>query len=416
MTQRELLRTDAECIYTAAVRACLPDEAVKKALDSLPEGKGKLILLAIGKAAWQMAQAATRILGDRLHCGMVITKYGHSKGAIPGVEIYEAGHPVPDENTVRATERALEMTGELSSDDIVLFLVSGGGSALFESVDCDLSELKALNADLLASGASIEEINVVRKHLSNIKGGRFAIHCAPAQVFTVLLSDVLGDRLDTIASGPSVADPSTVEQVQAILQKYQIFCSQTVKTLLLRETPKNVENATYFIGGSVRELCRHAAEEARARGYETHLLTDHLTCEASQAGSFLASVARTHRESALPLAFVAGGETVVHLKGKGLGGRNQELALAAAKEIDGFDNVALFSIGSDGTDGPTDAAGGYVDGFTASALRERGIDIFEVLEQNDSYHALAACGGLVFLGATGTNVNDLAVVLIQPNY
>ena len=414
MTQTEQLRAHAARIYTSAVRACLPDEAVAKALQELPKIRGRLFLLAIGKAAWQMAYAALQILGELVQSGMVITKYGHSKGPLPRVEIYEAGHPVPDENTLRATARALERTQDLTADDLVLFLVSGGGSALFESVDCDLAELMALNADLLASGASIEEINVVRKHLSNIKGGRFAMHCAPAHVFTVLLSDVLGDRLDTIASGPSVADSSTVEQAQAVLQKYAISCSSAVQVLLSRETPKRVENATYFVGGSVRELCCHAVQEAQACGYTACLLTDALTCEASEAGRFLASIAKTHQNTASPLAFVAGGETVVHLKGKGRGGRNQELALAAAKEIDGIANVAIFSVGSDGTDGPTDAAGGYVDGTSAGALRTVGVDLARALEQNDSYPALAACNGLVFLGATGTNVNDVAVVLIQP--
>lgn len=414
MTQfLQSLREDATRIYTNAIRACLPDEAVENALRHLPAVRGKLYTVAIGKAAWKMTDAALRILGERIERGIVITKYHHSQGPLERIEIYEAAHPVPDESTLLATQRALHLTKDLSADDVVLFLVSGGGSALFESVDCTLEELQALNSVLLASGASIEEINAVRKHLSNVKGGRFAAHCAPAHVFTVLLSDVLGDRADTIASGPSVPDSSTVEDVQHVLTKYALPISETVRARLSKETPKAVNNATYHVGGSVRELCRHAKAQAEACGYQTVLLTDHLTCEAAQAGIFLASIARTHQNTAHPLAFIAGGETVVHLRGKGLGGRNQELALAAATEIAGLHNVAVFSVGSDGTDGPTDAAGGYVDGTTVSRLQQAGIDASQSLAENDSYHALAACDGLIRLGATGTNVNDVAVALLN---
>ena len=185
--KNEMLAVHAKQIYTSAIQACLPDEAVKKALQNLPTVKGRLLLVAIGKAAWKMADAASRVLGDRIDRGIVITKYQHSEGAISNFEIYEAGHPVPDESTLRATERALAMTQGLRVEDMILFLVSGGGSSLFESVDCTLSELSDLTSQLLASGASIEEINTVRKHISNVKGGRFAAHCAPAHVFTVML-------------------------------------------------------------------------------------------------------------------------------------------------------------------------------------------------------------------------------------
>lgn len=406
-------RADAEQILTAAIRACLPDEAVKKAVRNMPPYTGKLILVAIGKAAWRMASAARETLGERIVGGIVITKYQHSEGALAGLEIYEAGHPVPDENTLRATERALALTEGLSEDDLVLFLVSGGGSALFESVDVPLTELSDLTAQLLASGASIEEINTVRKHLSNVKGGKFAAHCAPAHVFTVMLSDVLGDRTDVIASGPSVADTSTVEQTLEIVQKYGLRISERVLSCIKKETPKRVENASYFIGGSVRELCLHAASAARELGYRTQLLSDCISCEASEAGRFLASVAYTHRNTDEPLAFIVGGETVVHLRGNGKGGRNQELALAAAEGISGLQSCCVFSVGSDGTDGPTDAAGGYVDGNTVDALREKGLDYAALLANNDAYRALEAVDGLLVTGPTGTNVNDVAVVLIR---
>ncbi|MBQ8416150.1 MAG: glycerate kinase [Clostridia bacterium] len=408
-----VLRKEAEQIWTAAIQACLPDEAVCTALERLPEVKGRIYLVAIGKAGWKMADTACRLLGDRLFSGIVITKYDHAKGELPRIKTYEAGHPVPDQNTLTATEQVLSMTKDLTADDLVLFLVSGGGSALFESVDCTPEDLQRLTKACLASGASIDEINIVRKHLSRVKGGKFALHCAPAKVFTVLLSDVLGDRPDTIASGPSVPDLSTVEQALSIVQKYGLPLSEQMRSALSEETPKELSNASYFIGGSVRELCRHAAKAAETLGYRPVLLTDHLTCEAREAGAFLASIARTHQDAPSSLAFIAGGETVVHLRGKGLGGRNQELALAAASDLEGLKDTAIFSVGSDGTDGPTDAAGGYVDETTAPHLRSQGVQIPDVLANNDAYHALAKCDSLIFTGATGTNVNDVAVLLIK---
>ena len=407
------MREDVQQIYTTAIERCMPREAVRRALSELPEAHGKLITVAIGKAAFEMAREAALTLGERIDHGIVITKYKHAKGEIPSFEIFEAGHPVPDEATLRATERALEITSNLSPDDTVLFLVSGGGSALFESVDCPLEDLQRITSELLSRGASIEEINTVRKHLSNVKGGRFAEHCAPAQVFGVVLSDVLGDRLDTIASGPSVADTSTAKKALDTVLRYGLTVSSEMRTLLSRETPKQIDNATHFIGGSVKELCRAARDAAEALGYRTVILTDGLNCEAREAGKMLASIAKTHIDSPTPLAFIAGGETVVHLRGDGLGGRNQELALAAALEIEGLDGVAVFSVGSDGTDGPTDAAGGYADGATAKRIRDKGICPASALERNDSYHALAAAGDLIVTSPTGTNVNDVAAVLIK---
>ena len=411
--KNEILAIHAKQIYTEAIHDCLPNAAVEKALRSLPAVSGRLLLVAIGKAAWSMANAAATILGERLDGGIVITKYQHAEGKIGNLEICEAGHPVPDENTLCATEKALLLTRNLTKDDLVLFLVSGGGSALFESVDCSLEELQDLTAQLLASGASIEEMNAVRKHISNVKGGRFAAHCSPAHVFGVMLSDVLGDKLDVIASGPSVADASTVEDTLAIVGKYDLRLSENILTLLRRETPKSVENASYFVSGSVRELCKSAAEVARRLGYQTEILTDCLSCEAAEAGRFLSAIAQSHKDSEQPLAFLAGGETVVHLKGSGKGGRNQELALAAAEGIAGLPGCCIFSVGSDGTDGPTDAAGGYVDGDTALLLQTKGMHLSSMLSNNDAYHALEAVGGLIITGPTGTNVNDVAVVLIR---
>ena len=300
----------------------------------------------------------------------------------------------------------------LTADDTVLFLLSGGGSALFEQPFVSGEELQDITRQLLACGADIVEMNTIRKRLSRVKGGRFAQACAPANVFAVVLSDILGDPLDMIASGPACPDVSTCRQALAIAEKYGLKLSDEARRLLTVETPKTLDNVTTRITGSVRELCAAAAVQCRALGYEPMLLTDQLCCEAREAGSFLASVLRTHAGDGRRLAFLAGGETVVHLTGKGLGGRNQELALAAAPGIAGL-NAAVFSVGSDGTDGPTDAAGGYVDGDTNAALQAAGLDVFEVLKQNDAYHALKAVDGLLVTGPTGTNVNDVAVALLR---
>ena len=411
MLKNETLRRDADAIIRASLNAVLPDEAVRRALKNFRPQGGRVLLVAAGKAAWQMAHAAVKFLG-RVDGGVVVTKYGHVKGTIPGVDCCEAGHPVPDENGFAATRKALELVQGLTAEDTVLFLLSGGGSALFEKPLIPGAELQQITGQLLASGADIVEMNTIRKRLSAVKGGRFAELCAPAQVFSIVLSDILGDPLDMIASGPAYPDSSTCAQAQAIVEKYGLDLSPAAQELLRRETPKSLSNVTTQITGSVRELCAAAAEECRAMGYEAVILTDQLCCEAREAGSFLASILRTHAGNGRPVAFLAGGETVVHLTGKGLGGRNQELALAAAPGIAGLENAAVFSVGSDGTDGPTDAAGGYVDGDTLSALTAKGWNVFDTLQNNDAYHALKAVDGLIMTGATGTNVNDVAVALV----
>ena len=405
------LRRDADAIIRSSLNAVLPDEAVRRALKAFAPRGGRVLLVAAGKAAWQMAHAAVEALG-RVDGGVVVTKYGHVKGEIPGVTCCEAGHPVPDENSFSATEKALALVQGLTAEDTVLFLLSGGGSALFERPLLSGEELQDITSQLLASGADIVEMNTIRKRLSAVKGGRFAQACAPAEVFSIVLSDILGDPLDMIASGPAVPDTSTCAQALAIAEKYHLNLSEQAKTLLQQETPKALDNVTTRITGSVRELCTAAANACRELGYEPILLTDQLCCEAREAGSFLGSIVRTHTGHGKKLAYIAGGETVVHLTGKGLGGRNQELALAAALAIAGR-NAAVFSVGSDGTDGPTDAAGGYVDGETLAALAAKGWNVFDTLQHNDAYHALRAVEGLIMTGATGTNVNDVAVALLR---
>ena len=405
------LRAHADAIVAASIKAVLPDDAVSRALAG-KEFLGRVLLVSAGKAAWQMAKPAYDSLGDRIEGGVVVTKYDHVKGPIGNFTCCEAGHPVPDENSFAGTQKALDLVSGLSEKDTVLFLLSGGGSALFEKPLVPGEVLQDITGQLLACGADIVEINTIRKRLSGVKGGRFAQCCAPAQVFSIVLSDILGDPLDMIASGPAVPDTSTCEQAIAIAEKYQLKLTDEARALLAQETPKELTNVTTLINGSVRELCTAAAKVSQELGYEPVILTDQLCCQAKEAGSFLAAILKTPAGSGKKMAFIAGGETVVQLIGKGKGGRNQELALAAAGGIAGIPGAAVFSVGSDGTDGPTDAAGGYSAYETAAELKAQGVEIFQVLQNNDAFHALEKFGGLIYTGPTGTNVNDVAVALL----
>ena len=405
------LRQDAEHIARGAVAAVMPDNAVQRALKNISFLGGNIYLVAVGKAAWQMADAAVKHLDVPIKDGIVLTKYDHVKGDIPNVRCYEAGHPVPDKNSYFGTEKVLEMTKELSAQDTVLFLLSGGGSALFEKPLVAPEKVQNTTQKLLSCGADIVQINTLRKRLSGVKGGRFAQWCASAQVEAIILSDILGDPVDMIASGPAAADTSTSEQALSIAAACGITDPE-VLALLSQETPKDITNVNTQIIGSVRELCRAAEKLATDLGYEAIYLTDHLDCEASQAGAYLAKELKKYQHSNRKVALLAGGETVVTLRGNGLGGRNQELALSAAAALSQIPNAAIISVGSDGTDGPTDAAGGYADTQTLDSLREKGLDYAQMLGNNDSYHALKAIDSLIFTGPTGTNVNDVTVALI----
>jgi len=411
------IRECAKTILANIIAENMPQKAVINALVTHKLESNKIYLVAIGKAAWTMAKAACDYLGDKIEKGIVITKYNHSMGDIPKMEIFEAGHPIPDENTVAATLAALSLVKNLNKDDEVLFLVSGGGSALFEAPldGMTIEDLANLTNTMLTSGADIVEINMIRKRMSKVKAGRFAALISPAKVTQIVLSDVLGDRLDTIASGPAAPDTSTKEEALAIVKKYGLQLTPLQTELLGHETPKTADNVKTAITGSVRSLCESAAASAKALGFTPYILTTSLNCEAAEAGKFLASVAHdtqhgiTHFKK--PCAIIAGGETVVKVTGSGMGGRNQELALSAARGIAGLANTVIFSIGSDGTDGPTDAAGGIADGETMTMLAAQGINIYNTLVNNDSYHGLKAVDGLIITGPTGTNVNDVAVVL-----
>ena len=405
------LHDDALLIARRAIDAAMPDAAVRRALAAHRDflnAPGRLILVAVGKAAWTMARAAWDEAA--FDGGVIVTARGCAHGPVGNAAIIEAGHPIPDEMSILGAETALERVRGLTEHDRVLFLLSGGGSALFEKPLIAPDELARVTDCLLRSGADIVAINTIRKRLSAVKGGRFALACRPARVLSLVLSDVLGDPLDMIASGPAAPDTSTSREALALAGRYALPLSDAARACLARETPKALDNVESEIIGSVSLLCASAADTARALGYEPLLLTDRLDCEAREAGAFLAAMAKTHAGRGRR-AFILGGETVVHVRGRGLGGRNQELALAAAGGLNGL-NAALMSVGSDGRDGPTDAAGGCVDGASLERCRAAGVNIAAALADNDAYHALDRIGALIRTGPTGTNVGDLTVLLI----
>lgn len=408
------MKQDAEIIIKKTIEDVMPQKAVFEQLAKL-KLVGRVFVISIGKAAWTMAAAASEMLKDQIKAGIVVTKYHHVMGELPGFEMIEAGHPIPDKNSVLGAERAIALLKKVKAQDTVLFLLSGGGSALFElpKDGVTLDEIQQVTGLLLTSGAGIQEINIIRKKLSKVKGGKLMTYIGEAKAYSVILSDVLGKHDDMIASGLTYPDTTTSEDALAITEKYQMNLPEHIKKILTESRSYLEEKVENHVVGSVGRLCLAAAEHARELGYHAEILTDNLTCEARKAGSWLASMAK--KQHGEPTAYIAGGETIVKVRGSGLGGRNQELALSAAIELDGLSGVLLFSLGSDGTDGPTDAAGGMVDGNTYRMLKRGGTDAGEVLENNDAYHALEKVGGLIKTGPTGTNVNDVTVLLCRPS-
>lgn len=413
MNRGEVMNHNAETIIKGAISAANPYDRVYKAL-SCRQYLKKPYVVAVGKAAVPMARAAIAALDGNIAKGILLTKYKHAVEAVSNFEIFEAGHPIPDENSIKATRSILKMTENLSENDTLILLLSGGGSSLFELPLTGLDELKSITAHLLNNAAEIHEINMVRKRLSAVKGGKFALHCRPAKIEVYALSDVLGDNPDTICSGPAYPDSSTSNQALSVIEKYKVPVSKETRNLIFQETPKEIDNSKTVIIGNSKLLCEAAEKAAVKLGYETHILTTELTGEAKEQATRLANITIEYsRVKKKKTALIWGGETTVTVKGKGKGGRNQELSLSAAKTISGYDNIIFFSIGSDGTDGPTDAAGGIVDGSTYALLKKKGIDIDEILNESNSYEALSAADGLIFTGPTGTNLNDLTVALID---
>ncbi len=427
---RELLQE----LFYVGLRAADPYECVRRGKDHilkrLQTGRFReTVLIAFGKAACRMAESAEEILKGYNYRGWVITKYGHCQGFhSETLEVFEAAHPVPDENSVRATEAVLKGINP-SADTLTVCLISGGGSALLVSPldELNLPDKQEITDLLLRAGADIYELNRVRKHLSKVKGGRLAKRLYPSTLVSLILSDVMGDRMDIIASGPTVPDPSRYEDALSVLLKYRLMdrapqrvveVLQMGKEGLIPETPKpgdpvfrNVEN---IVVGSNKLLLKTVKEEAERRGLKAVILSEEVSGEASEAGRWLASEVKRYKGlQGGPFCLISGGETTVTVRGTGKGGRNMELALSFAIEIKGLGGVTLLSAGTDGTDGPTDAAGAVVDGQTVRRAELAGLDPLSYLRNNDSYHLFSQTGDLLITGPTGTNVMDIQIVIVR---
>jgi hydroxypyruvate reductase len=421
------LRRDALAIFKAALAAADPAEAVARHMARRKyEGFRNIYVIGAGKAGAPMAQAAERALGRRLTAGLINVKDGHV-AKLRRIELNECGHPVPDARGVAGAERIARIAAAAGREDLVLCLISGGGSALLPlpAAGITLEEKQATTRLLLACGATIHEMNAVRKHISRIKGGQLARLAAPARVEALLLSDVIADNLDVIGSGPTAPDASTFALVGAILDRYAIRDRVPVAVRErveagergeILETPKpgdppfgRVRNT---VVGSNRLALDAAQRKARALGYRTLVLSSTIEGETREIARMHAAIAsevvRAGRPVRAPACMITGGETTVTIRGEGMGGRNQEFVLAAALEIDGLDRVVVFSAGTDGTDGPTDAAGAIADGDTW----RRKPDARAYLDRNDSYRYFEALGDLVITGPTNTNVMDVRLVLV----
>ncbi len=399
----ELLYKDANQIIEYAINEVLPNKAVRKALKNYTKPKGRTLMVALGKAAYTMAKETVEMID--IDEGLVVTKYNHAKGPLPNTTIIEAGHPVLDNNSIKGAETAIKMCSNLTSEDTVILLVSGGGSALFESPLVTLEELQDINTQLLKCGADINEINTIRKRLSKVKGGRFAEICSPARVINIILSDIINDPLDMIASGPAYPDASTCEDALNIVEKYHLSFNEKIMELLHHDTVKKLDNVETYITGNNEELKQAAKAKAEQLGYKTYYINVPMTSEVKDAARQMIDEIGKHKDEH-NVAIIAGGEIVVKVKGTGLGGRNQELALRCSEYLKDK-KTCVFCIGSDGTDGPTDAAGAYADKDTYKD------DLNAYLENNDAYHYLEKYGGLIKTGPTGTNVCDLYCALIK---
>lgn len=450
------LKRDLLQIRKAALHAVDPSRAVRRLMSwdgldlRIEQGKTSLedevsavvwsmqdvdrvFLVAGGKAAMPMAEAAVEVLGEYLTEGIVVTKYEHTTGykCPTSIKVLEAGHPIPDAAGVQATDAIWQLLDDLTARDRVLVLLSGGASALWPAPASALSllDLQTTTDLLLRVGATIDELNAVRKHLSRLKGGQLARHVFPAHLTALILSDVVGDPLDVIASGPTTPDPTTYVDAQQVLERYALLeeVPSPVRARLqagqagqLPETPKPgdsiFERVTNVIIGSNRIAACEAVMQARRLGYHALLLTTFVEGEAREVARVAAALAKGvvfHSDPIqAPACLVWGGETTVTVRGAGKGGRNQELALAAALALDGIPGVALMALATDGTDGPTDAAGAIVDGSTVQALQSLDIDPYVALSNNNSYPALDIIDALMRTGPTGTNVNDLLVILV----
>lgn len=436
------MREHAHLLFGEAIRAVDAEQCVRRFVsldgDILHIGEqtynlgnfDRVLVVGMGKASPQMGVALEDILGDRIAGGIINTKYEHSE-PLKYIEIVECGHPVPDEPGVAGTNQILALLEEATDKTLVLCVISGGGSALTPApVDgVTLVDKQETTRLLLSCGANIVELNAIRKHLSRIKGGGMARAAFPATVVALMLSDVIGDPMDVIASGPTVPDTSTFQTCIDILNKYDLLeqVPASVKTRLeagvagdIEDTPKPGDEALSkvqnLVVGSNGLAVSAAAEKAKALGYNTLVLSTRVEGEAKEVAYVYAGIAKEILASGNPIpapaCVISGGETTVLVQGEGKGGRNQELALSAGIQLSGWDNVVLLSGGTDGTDGPTDAAGALVDGQTISRANDQGISALAHLKNNDAYHFFKPLGDLIITGATGTNVADVAFVMV----
>lgn len=395
----------------------------------------RVVVVGAGKATGGMAKALEEILGDRISHGVIAIPEalaGAYAGELRRIEVVPSTHPKTSEKSFEAARRVLEAVRNLREDDLVIALFSGGGSALLEYPveGVSISDIGETSMLLMKAGADIFELNTVRKHLSRIKGGWLARQVYPASCLALMISDVIGDRMDTIASGPTVPDPTTFRDALAVLEKYRILDKVPPSVIeylkagvegKVPETPKPgdrvFERVVNRVIASNRISLEAMAEKARSMGYNVMILTSMLEGEAREIGKVVASIAKEIRANRGPLhppaVVLLGGETTVTVRGDGVGGRNQELALSAAIALRGWDRIAVLSLGSDGRDGPTDAAGAVVDGYTYGKALELGLKPEEFLNRNDSYSFFKSVGGHIFTGYTGTNVNDFVIIVVE---
>jgi len=440
--QVETMRRQAMEIFQAALKAADPVVAiqryVKLAGDGLLIGEhrfnfadyDRILVVGAGKAGAPMAKALEDLLGERIAGGMIVVKEGHSL-PLKHVRVHEAGHPVPDERGIRGAEDILALVKQAGQRDLILCVISGGGSALLvaPAEGVTLADKQEVTRLLLACGADIHEINTVRKHLSRAKGGGLARYAYPATVVSLILSDVVGDDLNVIASGPAVPDTSTFGDTRDVFSKYDIWhkLPQSVKTRIqqglagdIADTPKAGDDVfrkccSELVGTNIQALIA-AAKEARGQGYHPLILSSTVEGEAREVVKMFAAFAKEVRNSGHPVpapaCILCGGETTVTIQGQGKGGRNQEFALASALIIDGMQNIVVLSGGTDGTDGPTDAAGAIADGRTRARARAKSLDALDFLQRNDAYNFFQPLDDLIITGPTRTNVSDVYLVLV----
>ncbi|MCX8110271.1 MAG: glycerate kinase [Syntrophorhabdaceae bacterium] len=437
----EEIKNQTQNIFNAAISSVNPYSAVKAHTGHILSFCHKhrikqFFIIGFGKASFDMARAINDGLGKIIKEGIVITKYGHAKGmeSIDKIKIYEAGHPIPDENGVEATNKIIRLLEKVDESTLVVCLISGGGSALLVSPlkPITLQEKQITTKMLLDAGADINEVNTLRKHISSVKGGRLARIAYPAHIKSLILSDVIGDRLDVIASGPTTLDKTTYADALEVIKRYGLsdkipyHIMEVINKGIKGEMPETIKEkdpvlskVENIIIGSNKIALSAAGAKASELGFHVEILSTEIDGEAKEVGKRLAGIAKAYKtkkkqsETKRPICLLSGGETTVKVVGKGLGGRNTELALAFAIEIEGEDGIAMLSAGTDGTDGPTDAAGAYVTGQTIKRAKELGLNPYDYLLNNDSYNFFKKIDSLFITGPTGTNVMDIQIILTE---